>query len=119
MAGKSRFRPHAASIAFACATGTGASTDFIMYGTGYQKFGVSSVMSGTTKDVTFVVQGGIGSSTSWTNLMAGDIATTAAWALVNTTIVQVVDRVRLNVTANDSTNTATTVTAWIVPLSGG
>lgn len=115
MAGKSRFRPHAASITHACATGTDASTDFIMYGTGYDTFGVATVMAGTTKDVTVALQGTIGDSTSWTALMAGDVATTGAWAMVNTTAGLVVDRVRLGLTGNDSTSTGTSVTAWVVP----
>ncbi len=121
-----RLKPNAAQIIYTVGTATGSSTDFIMYGAGYREFGVASVMSGTTKDVTFAIEGSIGEAGAWTALMAGDVASTTTavsgltgWAFVNTTVAQVVDRVRITVSANTSTSTGTQVAAWIVPVSGG
>ncbi len=105
-------------------TATGQS-DYIQYLSGFQQFGIVAWSTGSTKCTTgnYKLQGAIGSTNVWFDLMAVDNPTTleSAATLVVTTEGLTVDRVILTTTSNSggSTEASVLLSAWIVPLSGG
>ena len=102
-------------VLFINGTATGTSTDTIVYGQGgYSDFGLVQVTSGSTKNMSFRVEGNIGESTTWTSLIAITTGSTSG-VLVNTTAGLIVDRLRLNSTVNLTTSTGHKLSVFIVP----
>ncbi len=98
-------------------TATGESTDTVVYGEGYKNFGIVQVTSGSTKNMVFTVQGSIGVTNIWSNLIAITTGSTSG-VLINSTAELIVDRVRLRSTANLTTSTAHVLTVTLLPEIG-
>lgn len=112
-----RLRPTPQTLTIS-GTATGSSTDNIVYGQGYSNFGLIHVTSGSTKNMSFTLQGSIGETGVWTKLMAITTGSTAG-AMMNSTAALIVDRVRITSTANLTTSTGHELSVTVVPLVGG
>ena len=71
----------------------------------------SLITNGTTKAVTATIQGSLGGSTGWVTLHTYTTGGTTGTVMTNSTAVFLVDKVRLNVSANAST--AGAVDVWL------
>ena len=95
-------------------TATGESTDTVVYGEGYANFGIVHVTSGSTKNMSFTVQGSIGVTDVWSNLIAITTGSTSG-LMVSSTAGLIVDRVRVQSTVNLTTSTAHVLTVTVLP----
>lgn len=105
-------RPTAQKITVT-STSTGASTGVARFGTGMSAASVTHKLTGgTTKAVSFQLQGSIGESGIWTALTAATTASTGG-AVKNSTATLTFDACRLILTANDTTGNGV-LTAWVL-----
>ena len=103
-------------------TATGESTATIRYGSGgYQNFGIAHKVVNSTLATTgnFRVQGSIGDSTVWVNLIVATAPSTGG-AVINSTAALTVDKIRIQSTANTGTSTGDVVvlSVTVVPQVG-
>ena len=107
-------RPVAQKIAIAAATtSTGNSTGKVLFGLARNGYSAYHKVTGSTKNIVFKLQGTIGESGVWVDLMAATTGSTAGTAY-NTTAITAADAVRVNVTANATTGNGA-LTVWVAP----
>lgn len=107
-------RPIAQLITWGSSTGTGGSTGKATFGTGMAVAGAWYTFTGSTKAVSVKLQGGAGGSTVWRDISAAStLSTGAAGGSIMSTATTVFDKVRLNVTVNDTTGNGT-LAAWVL-----
>lgn len=107
-------RPVAQKIVIAAATtSTGNSTGVALFGMARQPFTLYHKAVGSTKNIAFKVQGTVGESGVWVDLIAATTGSTSGTA-INTTSAFGADKVRVNVTANATTGNCA-LTVWVAP----
>ena len=83
-------------------TATGPSTGIALFGTGMSAASYTHWQNGSTKDVTFALQGSLGDSGVWAAL-TGTVAASTVGAAGNSTATLTFDKARINLVANAST----------------